>query len=625
MMTKTKHNKVKDDDKKQLRFQAHIPQLKSPELAKTVTRPPTGNDWLHEIKYDGYRLLAYIDRGQVRLMTRKHQNWTHKFKELVNSLKKLKLENAILDGEIVVLDKKQHSNFQLLQAALSEKKSHQIIYYVFDLLYFNNQNLMQHALLERKQLLKKYLKPSFNNVAYSDHIIGHGPLVYEKTCVLGLEGIISKRINSKYTQKRTSDWVKSKCAKRQEFVVIGFTNPKGARQYFGALLLGYYDRNGILQYCGHVGTGFTHNSLREIKEVLNKYEIDDSPLQKIPRALKNNHWLKPIIVVEIEFKEWTNDGLIRQPSFKGLRLDKSPQSVTKETTFANSPKDSCSKTYAISHPQRILYPEQNITKQILAEYYDKIADLILPYINERPLVLVRCPQGYDNECFFQKHLNSSIPHIHRVAIREKSHVRHYPYIKDSAGLIALVQLNVLEIHIWGCHIDKIDQPDMITFDLDPAPDVSWHHVIDTAFLLRDELQKLKLKSFVKTTGGKGLHIVVPIKRLYDWTQTYAFAKSFTDYIVKKYPEKYVATSSKVKRNGKVFIDYFRNHRGATIIAPYSTRAREGGVISMPLNWRELSAKIHANTFTLLDAFSNFKSFAKNPWPKYLSIKQSLKI
>lgn len=608
-----------------------LPSIKSPELAKTSTKIPNGDQWLHEIKFDGYRLLAYLDQKKITLKTRKDLNWTNKFPELAKALSKLKVENAILDGEVVVIDDQQHSNFQLLQTALSEKLTHTIVYYVFDLLYLNNKNLMSLPLLERKTLLKEILV-SNPYIHYSDHIIGHGEEIFDKTCSLGLEGIISKRINSKYEQRRSHNWLKSKCANRQEFIVIGYTNPAGSREYFGSLLIAYYDQTNHLKYCGHVGTGFSRKSLKEMHAILKKNEILTPPIQNIPRKLKGAHWVKPNIIVEVEFKEWTRDDLIRQPSFKGIRMDKIPKKVIMEPSKKQSrskiinKSHKTHKTYPITHPERILYPEQNITKQMLAEYYDKVSDLILPHIRCRPLVLVRCPQGYQNECFFQKHLNIDLPHIYHIPIKEKSHIENYPYIKNKAGLIALVQLNVLEIHIWGCHIDKIEQPDIITFDLDPAESVPWSKVIHTALMIRDELKKLKLQSFIKTTGGKGLHVIVPTKRLLNWRDTFAFAEAFTQYIVAKNPKDYIATSSKAKRSGKIFIDYFRNHRGATIIAPYSTRARAGATISMPMNWRDVNTKIKSNTFTIIDLLADNndnKQMKKNPWPNYFTTKQSL--
>jgi bifunctional non-homologous end joining protein LigD len=609
------------------------PKEISPQLATLVDEPPAGDDWLHEIKFDGYRLLCFIKNGKVTLMTRGKKNWTHKFPTLVSALTRLKLPDVILDGEVVALDDEHHSNFQLLQNNLRDKNSDSIVYYIFDLIYQGTQDLSQKPLLERKSLLKKLIPKKKNSILqYSDHIIGNGDTIFKKSCALDLEGIISKNINSKYMQKRSSNWLKVKCHKRQEFVIGGFTSPGGQRQHFGSLLIGVYAKKEFV-YCGHVGTGFKAATLKMLGTLLKNNITKSMPFQKQPPAIKNVSWVKPNIVIEVEFTEWTLDGVLRHPSFKGVRKDKSPKLIIKEVSKnvsvkTKSPKTKAKKTsidtLPLSHPEKVLYPEAKITKVDLANYYTAIHDWILPYLAKRPLTLVRCPQGYDKPHFFQKHLDKkSVTALYPVAIKDKTKTVNYAYLKNTAGLVELVQLNVLEIHCWGSHIDYPEKPDVIIFDLDPAPDVKWNAVIDAAKLIRKKLMAIKLKSFLKTTGGKGLHIVVPIRRNYSWDKVKAFARAFADAIVEENPKDFIATMSKDKRKGKIFIDYLRNGHGATAIAPYSTRARKNAPVSVPIFWEELTAKMHSDSFTIKNLPQRLAKLKKDPWEEFYKLAQTL--
>lgn len=393
-----------------------LPAIVQPELATLVNAPPEGNQWLHEIKFDGYRLLAYIDNhNEIRLITRGQQDWTTKFRNIVKAIKKLGLSNTILDGEVVVLDKQQHANFQLLQNSLQSNQQNNFIYYAFDLIYYDSHDLTQLPLFERKKLLSTIITSTQKGILrYSDHVEGSGKSVFEKSCELALEGIISKRKNSPYREKRTQDWVKVKCLQRQEFIVVGFTKPQGVRQYFGSLLLAIW-RNKKLIYCGHVGTGFNQTSLREINKELKKRITTIMPLSKRPPDSKLVTWIQPTLVVEVEFSEWTQDGILRHPSFKGIRHDKSAteiqQEIPKKITEIKS-------TLALTHPEKILYPKSNITKSDLYEYYKKIQDWILPYIIERPLTLLRSPDHHKH--FYQKHMNASMPStLQTIAIDKK--------------------------------------------------------------------------------------------------------------------------------------------------------------------------------------------------------------
>lgn len=605
-----------------------IPKTIDPQLATLVDRPPIGKQWLHEIKFDGYRLICFIINHKIKLITRRHQDWTAKFPDLVSHLENLPVKNAIFDGEIVVLDKKNISRFQLLQNAIHHEKQKNIIYYLFDLLYYDDYDLTNVPLLKRKELLHQLiLEANDPTLRFSEYVLGNGNRVFEKSCRKGQEGIISKLIDGTYIQKRTRDWCKSKCVKRQEFIVCGYTKPRGKRAYFGSLLLAVYDGH-ILKYCGHVGTGFTEESLEDMAHLLQEYKSLHMPFANTPPDAKYVTWVKPQIVIEVEFSEWTEEGILRTPSFKGVRSDKLPKDVImekpthKKTIHKNSTSNHT--LLKLTHPDKLLYPEARITKLQFAEYYLDIAPWILPYLSNRPLTLVRCPNGWNQKCFFQKHLHEiDNDSLHTVAIKEKNKTEHYIYIKDKTGLLTLAQMGVLEIHVWNCHIDKVEKPDMIVFDLDPAPDVEWKKVIHAARFIRDNLEKINLQSFVRTTGGKGLHVVIPIKRQYDWDEIIAFSQAFVNYLVALKPNDYIGTMSKAKRTGKIFIDYLRNLRGATAISSYSTRALKNAPIATPLSWDELTTKIKPDSFTLTNLPKRLAKLKNDPWEEFFSIKQSL--
>lgn len=622
---RTIKKKTQDLEKKLsvlLAKKTRMPANISPQLATLVDAAPLGNNWLHEIKIDGYRLICFLDNKKVRLMTRGNQDWTNKFPHLVSALKELNIENAIFDGEITALNAKKHADFQLLQNSIHDHTDENIFYYLFDIIYCNGRDLSDNTLIDRKEILQTILAANKNPfLRYSDHVLGNGRDVFKNACSLELEGIVSKKIDSEYAGKRTKTWLKVKCIKRQEFVVGGFTTPKGERKYFGSLLVGVYSHDNKLTYCGHVGTGFTQTSLKHISVLLQKNKSNQNPFTINPPGIKNISWVKPVIVIEVEFSEWTTDGILRHASFQGIRKDKKPKEITMETP--QTIKKISNDNFHLTNSDRILYPKQGTTKLELAQYYDNIHEWILPYLANRPLTLVRCPSGKHADCFYQKHLPDQIKGIYSVPITEKNKTELYPYIKDKRGLIALVQLGVLEIHTWECHVSNVEKPDVIIFDLDPASDVTWKEVIQTAFLLKDELEKLNLESFVKTTGGKGLHVVLPIKRLYSWEQVKIFTQLFVNHIVSLNPKKYIATMSKAKRSGKIFIDYFRNNRGATAIAPYSTRVKDHAFVATPLSWDELSPRIKSDSFTIQNLPERLAKLKKDPWEDFFIIKQGL--
>ena len=609
----------------------NMPARVLPQLTTLVSTPPEGDTWLHEIKFDGYRLLCFIKNKQINLITRGQQNWTHKFPHLVNALRDLQLDSAILDGEIIALNKHQHSDFQGLQNSIHQGDDSKLVFNVFDIIYYAGSNLIDVPLIERKNLLRQLITDTYT-LRYSDHVIGDGKAVFEKACKLNLEGIVSKKIDSFYTETRSRDWQKIKCVQRQEFIVGGFTPPGGQREYFGSLLLGVYASPTTLTYTGHVGTGFNQASLKDMWILLQKHKTDSMPFTTNPPGMKHVMWVRPAIIVEVEFSEWTGDGILRHPSFKGLRLDKKIKEVTMEKPLASKKTASKKTTKSaetslldlLTNPDRIMYPEKKITKLELAEYYEAVGDWMLPYVINRPLTLVRCPGGRE-KCFYQKHIaeaNRKGP-LYPIKIKENNKTDEYAYVKDTAGLIQLVQLGVLEIHPWGSRIDSLEKPDIMIFDLDPGPQVEWKKVIKTAFFLQEQLASLKLRSFVKTTGGKGLHVVVPFLPEYKWDKVKLFAHTFVDYIVQQKPNEYIDVMTKAKRTGKIFIDYLRNSRGATAIAPYSTRARENAPVATPLAWDELTARIKSDSFTVRNLPERLAKLKKDPWADFFKIKQSL--
>ncbi|MGZ3797955.1 MAG: DNA ligase D, partial [Pseudobdellovibrionaceae bacterium] len=583
----------------------------SPELATLVAEVPEGTEWLHEVKFDGYRTLTILNHRKVEMQTRHGLDWTEKYSPLDRELKKLRVKNGIFDGEIVVLDKEGVSNFSELQETLKssdkEYKGRRLLYYLFDILYKDGKDLCQESLENRKMILKKVLQSSSNikNIYYSDHIRGQGEEAFEQSCKKGLEGIISKKRTSSYQMIRTSDWLKVKCSHRQEFVIGGYTDPQGTRSGFGALLLGVYELHNLkthLRYVGRVGTGFDSKALSNIFPELQKQRTAKSPFDVAsPQKTKNIHWVQPTLVAEIEFKAWTNQNILRQASFVALRSDKSPKEITKETPQVLkkkiksggevAPRDS----FRISHPERILYPASQVTKLDVARYYKSVAPWLLAQISKRPMALLRCPVDVNSGCFFQKHLSpSSLNAVDEDSVEDHS----FLFINSEEGLLQLVQSGVLEFHTWQCSVENPQQPNQVVFDLDPDEDVPWGEVVKTAFRFKNLLSKLFLKSFVKLTGGKGVHVHVPIAPRYSWDQVKAFSKTLAQQLMNEHPTLYTLKMAKKRRSGKIFLDYFRNGLGATAIAPYSLRAQENPYVALPLSWQELKNMKQLKNFDL---------------------------
>ncbi|SDB45527.1 bifunctional non-homologous end joining protein LigD [Desulfonatronum thiosulfatophilum] len=628
-----------------------MPDTVHPQLPTLVDVPPEGDRWFHEIKYDGYRIIAFLKPGSIRLVSRNGKDWTSRLLSLVHALSEFPVSDAVIDGEVVIQMADGTTSFQALQNSFEgEKKTGTLLYYVFDLLYCEGHDLSKNTLQERKNRLRKLFDkmPSGSVVRFSDHVAGSGPLVYEHACRIALEGIISKDSLSPYQQKRSRRWLKIKCQQRQEFVIGGYTEPAGSRVAFGALLLGVYDEEENFRYCGKVGTGFNQRELISLKKSMSGLERKHTPFINPPKGAeaRNVHWIDPKLVAEVSFTGWTREELLRHPAYKGLREDKSPLEIRRETqrprhdvldensepeqleqgqsSTSPSPPKTSPKQIRLTNAERVYYPELGITKADLAGYYQRISEHILPYLIRRPLSLLRCPRGRGRECFYQKHFSESLPkYVREIPIQEKKSVEKYIVIDDIHGLVSLVQLGVLEFHPWNAREDQIEKPDLIIMDLDPAPDVELAQVVEGTVLLRDFLDSIGLKSFLKTSGGKGFHVVVPLVRRTGWDEVKAFARNAALRMTKMYPDRFVATVSKKKREGKIFIDYLRNGRGATSIAPYSTRAKTGAPISTPLRWEELTPQTAPDKYRIDNIEQRLARLRTDPWEDYFNTSQSI--
>lgn len=626
------------------------PKFLPPQLAMTATTAKNSADWLHELKLDGYRIQAHISTiakaCEVKLLTRTGLDWTHRMRAVAHALTSLPVESAVLDGEVVVVSADGTTSFADLQAAFQDGAKNPLTYFVFDLLHLNGNNLRDLDLLRRKKILEKVMEGADEKggLRISEHIAAQGEALFEKACALHAEGIISKRATGKYISGRSNDWLKVKCIREQEFVIGGYTQPGNGSHGIGALLLGYYE-GGKLIYAGRTGTGFTQKLHRLLRDQMEPLAVKESPFAAMPAEVRRGaHWLKPVLVGQIRFATWTADDLLRQASFKGLREDKPAKEVVREsapvsekeakqkapskdavrsgkTTKANS-----APPVRLTHPEKILDPESGLTKQTLADYYWAVAARMLPHIANRPLSLVRCPEGSGKPCFFQKHKNHILPPgVESVDVPDKKTGKLEQYITLSTpeALAGLAQMGVLEVHPWGSKNDDLEHADRIVIDLDPDISIPWKTLAAAALDTRKRFKKLGLESFLKTTGGKGLHVVVPIKPEHPWPIIKQFAHNFVLAMEKTQPDLYLTKMSKAARKGKIYLDYLRNDRGSTSVAPYSPRARAGANVSIPLAWSELNGD-ELPHFSV-PKFSTWKDrIKKDPWTKMPALKQTLK-
>jgi bifunctional non-homologous end joining protein LigD len=591
-----------------------LPSFVEPQLASAAAKPPTAESWVHEIKFDGYRLLARIDRGRVTLKTRTGLDWTQKFPSLKKALEELPAMTAFLDGEVVAESDAGMPSFAALQDDLSAGRSDRFHYYLFDLLHLDGTDLMAASLLDRKAALARLLAGHEGGpLRYSEHFAERGDLVLRHACRLSLEGIVSKLARSPYRRGRSKAWLKSKCTDSGEFVVVGYVPSTTQRRAIGSLVLGV-PRNGELAYAGRVGSGFSSRAAEDLWHRLENLRTDAPALEvpHTPDVRRNVRWTRPSLVAEIELRGWTADGILRHSVFKGLRADKQPADVVAEgPAMKAKAKGVGALPVKLTHPDRVLWPGAGVTKQGLAEFYSEIWPWIGPHVMGRPLALVRCPGGVEEGCFFQKHAWAGISE-HIVRTRDPEDGEELLAVRDVEGLLALTQASVLEIHVWGAKLDNIEKPDGITFDLDPAPEVGWGELVEAALEVRDRLKNLGLDSFVKTTGGKGLHVFAPLKPTAGWDEVKSFAHRIAVAMAKDSPQRYLATASKTARRQRIFIDYLRNGRGATAVAAYSPRARTGATVSTPLAWDELGPEMRPDRFTLLNVLNRL-SHIDDPW------------
>jgi bifunctional non-homologous end joining protein LigD len=627
-----------------------LPATVRPQLATLAKRAPAGDQWLNEIKFDGYRMICRVERRKVTFSSRNQLDWTARLSHLVNAVRGLGVASAIFDGELVALEPDGTTSFQGLQNAMAEKRIGQLVYYVFDLLYLDGRNLTRVPLENRKRLLAALASDARGPLRYSEHTAGGAPELFAQAVKMRLEGIICKRRDRPHRPGRSTEWLKVKCSHREEFVIGGYTPPSGSRIGFGALVVGYYDNQHNLVYAGRVGTGFDDRLLAQLARRLSSLEQKDSPFVNLKGrtgAARGVHWVKPQLVAQVAFSQWTRDGYLRQPSFQGLRDDKpaaevvleqpiSPSTVEMKSTSAkktkrksadpsdDAPLSAIPERVRLTHPDKLLYPDEEITKRQLAGYYAHVADWILPHVAGRPLVLVRCPNGYTGQCFYQKQTGKGMPDaLARVAIKDKTKKIEYAVVDGVEALLSLVQMNTLEIHAWGARADNPERPDRLVFDLDPGEGVPWNRVAESAVQLRSFLSELGLAAFLKTTGGKGLHLVLPIERRTSWDDAHEICQAIAAAAAQSDPGRYTITLSKSARAGKIFIDYLRNARGATAIAPYSTRARPGCPVATPISWEELPKIQSANQFTLANVFARLAALQRDPWHEMDDARQSL--
>ncbi len=617
-----------------------LPTFLEPSLASPCDKPPSGPKWIHEIKQDGYRIQARMDGRDTRLLTRKALDWTARFRSIADALAGLGLGSALIDGEIVVEDEKGISSFNNLQADLKAGRRERFRYYVFDLLYCEGYDLSKAVLLDRKRLLQDIVAglPASSPIRFSEHLEADGPTMLEHSCRFGLEGIISKRRDLPYRPGRGEHWFKAKCQQSQEFVILGYVASTAASRAVGALALGYYSDDQLV-YAGRVGTGWSAALAASLYAELDKIKTTKPALRKtLPAgAEKGLVWTEPRLVCAVEYRDWTQDGLVRQSSFKGLREDKPVQEISLESPLptlprlrgrvgrgrAKMPSQSNVREIELTHPERLLWPESGITKQGLADYYADIADWILPHIAGRVLSLLRCPSGTGEKCFFAKHPWSGLSGaVQRVDVGETEPMLT---LDSLAGLMSLVQAGVVEIHPWGSRADRLDRPDRLIFDLDPGEDVPWGDVIAAAGAVRSRLESRGLKSFVKTSGGKGLHVVVPVEPSAGWAEAKSFAASIAEAMAADQPDRYVATVAKRARRGRVYIDYLRNDPGSTAVAAYSPRSSPQASVSVPLGWDELSEGLRSDHFTVGNMRNRLAFLKRDPWQGFFTVRQRIPI
>lgn len=600
--------KKRDDDplptvSERAKKKAHDPMPHDihPMLAHLVEQAFDGDDWLFEVKWDGYRAIAECEEGQVRLYSRNFLSFNDKFPNIVQAL--AKLDGTVLDGELVVLDAEGRSDFQLLQNYLRDPTSRQALrFYVFDMLYHQGNDLRDLPLLERKKWLKVVLK-QLNSplILYSDHVLKEGKKLFQEAVKKRIEGIIAKEIHSPYLPKRSKSWLKVKTHLRQEVVIAGFTQPRGSRKKLGALVVGVR-KNGVLTYAGHVGGGFTQQSLKDVHAQLEPLVTPTCPFKKTPKTNTAVTWVKPKLVCEVSFQEWTQEGIMRQPIFQGMRLDKGASEVKQEVSVAQPVLKTTTKE-AVTHPDKIYWPKEGYTKQDLIDYYQSVAPLMLPYLKDRPIMMFRFPHGIGKEGFVQKDAPTFLPEwIAKAEIQHDKKLISYILVQDVKSLLYVVNLASIEIHAFLSRYETLHEPDFLSIDLDPVH-VAFNEVVDLAREVHSYLDHLQIPNFCKTSGKRGLHLFLPLGAKYDYEQVEDFSKLLAHLLHEQFPEITSLVRDPKKRDHKIYFDYLQNAMTKTMVAPYSVRAIEGAPVSTPLEWKEVKKGLDPQAF-------NIKTFTK---------------
>jgi bifunctional non-homologous end joining protein LigD len=627
-----------------------LPDFVAPCLPTLAARAPSGAGWVHEVKFDGYRIEVWLAKGHVRLLTRTGLDWTDRFGSVAKAFAGIAADTALIDGEIVSEDENGRSDFSALQADLKAGRTDRLVYYAFDLLHLDGRDLRDLPLRDRKATLDALLQRSKRDdrIRLSEHFAADGAVVFAHACRLKLEGVVSKMADAPYRSGRGQAWIKAKCTANQEFVVAGYEPSTAKGRGLRSLVLGYYE-DGRLRYAGRVGSGFTQQSSQDVARRLDALHTNSAPFDSIPAEERRRkvRWAKPSLVAEVDFRGWTSAGLVRQGSFKGLREDKPAREIVREApietgssrrpapakapqTPRNPPRTSVAAApsraievarVALTNPDRVYWADVDVTKQALAEYYAAIWDWIAPHLTRRPLAIVRCPEGIAGDCFFQKHVAAGIQNEslrHPVKTKEKDVI----VVDDVAGLVSLVQSGALEIHVRGSKLPDLERCDRIVFDIDPGPNIRWDQIVDAAREIRKRLDHIGLETFVKLSGGKGLHVVLPVAST-DWHTAKLFARTVARAMESDAPKLYVSKMVKSLRNGRIFVDYFRNSREATSVAPYSSRARPGAPVSAPVSWRELDRVEGAAHYTVLNLRKRLASLKADPWADLPRVKQKL--
>lgn len=597
---------------------ARLPARLKPELATLVDAVPAG-DWRYEIKFDGYRILARIDAGDIRLYTRNGHDWTARMPRQKAALAALQLTSGWFDGEVVVHGKDGLPDFQALQNAFDTGGSDPIVYYLFDMPFLDGTDLRAVALEDRRAALATLLEARGMRdgaaLRFSEDFAAAGADMLASARHLKLEGLIGKRAGSPYVSHRSTDWIKLKCQQRQEFVIAGFTDPNGARQGFGALLLAVHDaESGALRYAGKVGTGFSQATLQNLAAQLQVLEIRRTPMQAPPTGAEARaaHWVRPELLAEVAYAGLTRDGLVRHAVFHGLRTDKAADDIAAPAAVA--PR--------ITHPDRVIDAKSGVTKMALAEYYARVAGWLLPHLHERPVALVRAPDGIGGELFFQKSAEKLA--ISGMTLIDKAVTGQPMMVIDRPeALIGAVQMNTIEFHTWNATLAVLERPDRFVLDLDPDPALPWKSMVEATQLTLTVLDELGLRSFIKTSGGKGMHIVVPLVPRDSWDEVKAFSQAIVKHLARLLPDRFVAVSGPKNRVGRIFVDYLRNGQGATTVAPFAARAREGMAVSVPVDRDEVAGLQRADRWSIKDLPARLEHQSVDPWADYAAIRQTI--